>query len=161
VAGADGTIRLWDLDHSSSRLTLSRPGGAVVTALAASADGTRLAAAFKDRTVSVWRLPDGATEQTIDTAHGVLGGLALTTDGRQLAVGAGDGGAHVYRVADGEELGAARRHGDSVTTVRFLGADRLLTLSDDGTAAVTDCLPCRPFEQVLAEATTRDREGGT
>ena len=161
VAGADGAIRLWDLDRQSARSTLSRPGGAAVTSMAVSADGSRLAAAAKDRTVTVWRLPDGVAEQTIDTAYGVLGGVGLSTDGEQLAVGAGDAGAHVYRVADGEELGAVRRHGDSVTTVRFLGTDQLLTLSDDGTAAVSDCLPCRPFEQVLTEATTRDREGGT
>jgi WD40 repeat protein len=129
--------------------------------MAASADGRRLATAFTDRTVTVWRLPDGVVERTVDTAYGALGGVALTPDGEQLVVGAGDAGAHVHRVADGEELGAVRRHGDSVTTVRFVGADRLLTLSHDGTAAVTDCLPCRPFDQVLAEAMTRDREGGT
>lgn len=161
VAGADGAIRVWDPDHQSWPTTLRRAGDAAVTAMAASADGRRLAAAFTDRTVQVWRLPDGVAEPAMDTAYGALGGIALTADGTQLVVGAGDAGAHVYRVADGEELGTVHRHGDSVTAVRFLAGDRLLTLSHDGTAAVSDCLPCRPFQQVLTEATTRDREGGT
>lgn len=125
--------------------------------MSVSADGNRLATAYVDRTVAVWRLADGARLQMIESAHGALGGTALTTNGERLAVGTSDGRAHVFDVRTGEELGFVGRHGDSVNAVRFLDDDRLLTLSSDGTAAVSDCSPCLPFGQALATARARER----
>jgi hypothetical protein len=49
------------------------------------------------------------------------------------------------------------RHGDAVNSVRFVGGDRLLTASDDGTAAIFACSVCRPMSEILAEARRKDR----
>jgi WD40 repeat protein/tRNA A-37 threonylcarbamoyl transferase component Bud32 len=85
-AGADATIRLWDVDPARE-LRVLRGHGGPVTAVVFSPDGERLFSAGRDGTVRIWDTTSGQPLLTLEGADGPIHSLALSHDGRTLAAG--------------------------------------------------------------------------
>ena len=79
--------------------------GNEVYGLAYSLDGRWLATGSRDRSIKVWRVPDGARALTIANAHTGLGTwrMAFSPDGSLLAsTGSDDGMIKFWRPSDGQ-----------------------------------------------------------
>ncbi|KAA0146302.1 hypothetical protein FNF28_07695 [Cafeteria roenbergensis] len=88
-AGADATVRLWDVNAAVCRATLRGHSGLVATARF-SPDGLLMASGSIDRRVVVWSVADGKPVRTFEGAGGVLA-LDWHPSGGQLAVAFSDG----------------------------------------------------------------------
>ncbi|MEU1177502.1 helix-turn-helix domain-containing protein [Streptomyces sp. NPDC005820] len=94
VAGADGTLRLWDLDRTRRRPAVHRASEKALYSVSFSRDGSRLATGGLDGHVTVWtrgahRLAYAAADRVTFTGASV-GEAALSPDGRRLAAGLAD-----------------------------------------------------------------------
>ena len=141
AASTEGTIRLFDPDVSQQSVrTLGEVGGSPITSLDVSADGTYLASVSDDRTVRIWRIPDGKLMQTMDVPQNTLADVAFSPDGTVVAVGAADGAVHLWRWRDNYKLALLQRRGDSVNSVKFFpDGSKIISVSDDGTAPIYPC----------------------
>ncbi|HXO27675.1 MAG TPA: hypothetical protein VOA80_10050 [Thermoanaerobaculia bacterium] len=89
---ADGTIRLWDLDHATVDVRLNA-GGKRVLSLAFSPDGTLLAAGLgQGGGALVWQTGRPAAEARSACRGHEVRALAFSRDGELLACGAGPDG---------------------------------------------------------------------
>ena len=87
-AGADKTVRVWDLRTGALERTLEGHTKRV-NAVAMTADGRRALSAGADRTVRVWDLRTGALERTLEGHTGEVNAVAVTADGHR-GLSAGD-----------------------------------------------------------------------
>jgi WD40 repeat protein len=88
---ADGTIRLWDLDHASAGVRLNA-GGKRVLSLAFSPDGTMLAAGLaQGGGALVWQTRLPAAEARSACPGKEVRALAFSPDGKVLVCGTGQG----------------------------------------------------------------------
>ena len=117
-------LELVDLTDPRQRKRLPEPHLGVVTALAASADGTCLASGDLSGLVRVWRLPDGGAKPVEIEIRPLAEALSLSPDGKRLAVSvAADGrGAaprvEIWNVAPLRKI-ASRTMPQPVRAVRF------------------------------------------
>ncbi|WP_322753039.1 serine/threonine-protein kinase [Frankia sp. Cas3] len=170
TAGADRTIRLWDVtDPATPRLLgvpLTGPLGGhtdAVTSVAFAPDGNTLASAGWDRTIRLWDVTDPATPRLLGVPlTGPLGGhtgavfaLAFAPDGHTLASAGADRTVRLWDVTDrnaprprSEPL---KGHTDWVTSVAFARERNILaSASYDGTVRlwdVTDPAAPRPLRE--------------
>ncbi len=89
LGGTDGTIKIWDMIRRESRITFG--GGAAITALVFSADGSRLAAADGDGWLRVytWETSTPLLERqssVLGTTRLLAHAVAFSPDAEQLAV---------------------------------------------------------------------------
>jgi len=89
LGGMDGTIRVWDMIRREARITLG--GGAAITALAFSTDGTRLAAADGDGWLRVYTWENGTAilerqSSLLGTSRLLAHAILFAPDAEQLAV---------------------------------------------------------------------------
>jgi WD40 repeat protein/class 3 adenylate cyclase len=98
-ASDDGTAILWDARHDPRATQLAHEG-APVASVAASGEGTVLAAAY-DSEVLVWTLRGAALGRRTIRGEGILK-VALSGDGRTLAAGTQSGGVLVAQTAGGD-----------------------------------------------------------
>jgi RNA polymerase sigma factor (sigma-70 family) len=84
TAGADGTVKLWDVPAGKLRATLQRHE-APALALARSADGRTLTSAAADGSVLVGDLTGKRRRKTLQLGPTLLGVAALSPDGKTLA----------------------------------------------------------------------------
>jgi WD40 repeat protein len=84
---SDGVIRLWDIASGDLRQTFSGHVG-VVTRLAFTPDGSRLASLGTDNVVNLWHLATGQRFFSLDTHGQQIRGLAFSRDGGLLVAGA-------------------------------------------------------------------------
>jgi WD40 repeat protein len=88
AVAAGRTVRIWDPATGRLLLTLSGHAG-LITRVAYSPDGRRLASVSRDRLVKVW---DAATGEEILTLRGHtsgINGVAYSPDGQRLVTSAG------------------------------------------------------------------------
>jgi WD40 repeat protein len=128
------------------------------TDVAVSSDGRFAATAGEDQSVRIWDLqkPDGEPLHVFADPTGTIAEVAFSRDAHSqwvAAVGA-DGFTYVWDRETGFLRAAVRRHGDYVNAVDFDPDDptRLVTASDDGSAAVYSCSPCDLDADELAAA---------
>jgi WD40 repeat protein len=132
-AGADGTVRLWDLERTQPFQPM-RPGGTVSALPACSPDGRLIALAGPDHTV---RLLDGHSWQVrvaLQRQPARVVAVAFFPDGRALATASEDGRLRLWDTTTGQERGPALPPFGIGPTARA-GPDRLalqLAVAPDG-----------------------------
>jgi len=90
----EAVVTIWDLVDPRRTLDLPVPG--IVSALAVSADGKRIAAGNRAGRIAVWTRPDPVARPA-SNANGWVRSLAFSPDGTWLAAGSDDG---VVRVTE-------------------------------------------------------------
>jgi WD40 repeat protein/DNA-binding SARP family transcriptional activator len=142
LGGADGSVRLLDLDTGDVRPGSGRHDGAVIAA-AFSADGRTAVTAGTDNRLIVWDVARAAARETLSGHTGGVTGLAPTADGRTLYSASLDGRILVW------DLGGAHRLGRPFAT--GLG-DALLAgvLPEQVPALVSGPVPDLPLTYALS-----------
>jgi WD40 repeat protein len=135
--GRPAAVEAWDLQGGPAVLTLEGHS-AVVTALAYSADGSRLATGDNDGGVRVWDARSGQPAFARQRP-GAVTALAFSADGTRLAAGDKDGAVTVWDAADGREVFSAGGHTEIVWGVVFSpDGSRLASAGWDGRVKVWD-----------------------
>ncbi|WP_437624537.1 protein kinase domain-containing protein [Sorangium sp. So ce1151] len=132
VSAADTTVRLWDVDSGAPLKTLDA-GAGVITDLAMSADGGRVAVSSMDGTVRVLSMQTGEIERTFQNGGRVLS-VATTADGGVVLSGDDRGAIRVWSVETGQEIGALSGHAGAVNRVVIApDGQTVISASDDRT----------------------------
>jgi WD40 repeat protein len=148
-AGADRTVRTWDL-AAGREVHVLGPLAGEVHLVAFSPDGKRLARAVQDRTVRVEDLTGGQEIIRLEYRDAVAC-LAFSPDGRYLALASG-GAPATIRILDaqtGREV-ATRAVPSSVDTVAFSPNGHCLANSAQGSVTIWEWrarLPVRPMQK--------------
>ena len=134
-SGADGTVRLWDMNRLSNEpliLNIDQTGWTQVVAY--NPDGNWLAAGGNDRTVEVWNIAsDNNFVQPFaqfSRNEGFIFGLAFTPDGTQLASGSGDGYLNIWNVEAGNLLTSAQLSESAILELAFNPIGTLLAVAN-------------------------------
>lgn len=140
-AGADKTIKVWDL--SDGRVIRDLSGHtSFVNALAVSPDGQTLVSASADKTIKIWDLTTGQEERTL-TGHGnFVNVLTISTDGQTLASAGADRLIRLWDLPTGKPLKTLSGHTGFINALLFSsdgqmvisgGADKIVKLWDVAT----------------------------
>lgn len=169
-AGADGSVRLWDVSDPREPVELADalPGlPGVPNAVALDPDGRLLAAAGDERAVYLYDVSDPAAPQNLGVRlagpQGAVNALAFSPDGTTLVAGSTDALVRLWDVSDPAQArpltGPLPEPGDSVTSVAFSrdggllaagGYDRTVHLWEIGDGRRPDYLASVPSGPELA-----------
>jgi WD40 repeat protein len=128
VATLDRTLLLWDVARWSER-SLEGPRS-LAAALAYSGDGTRLATANQDATVTLWDVPRGRPMVCCTGHHGSVFSLAFVSDATLLASGGIDNTVRLWDVATGQQRGLLPGHTGWVLALAFSPDGQTLASGD-------------------------------
>jgi WD40 repeat protein len=104
-AGADRTIRVWELGENEGRQIKSLIAHEdAINQIAFSPDGKTLASASADRRVKIWDASELVEIHTTEIQSDWVFALAFSPDGKRLAVGRYDGSMAVYDPVTGKSL---------------------------------------------------------
>lgn len=155
LGGVDPGLDLWaarvrQASLSKRELLLQRGHAGAVSALAFTADGSRLISGAQDSTVKVWSASDRKLLRSLSYHMVGVTGLALNARGDRLASGDGAGWLRFWDMVQQEAAAAAPPHERGVDSVAFLpGVDLAATLDMDGQAWLWDAAapagPPRPL----------------
>ena len=136
-ASEDGKARVWDMESGRQLMVLPEPED-VIYALAfhgtdkelLTLEGSR---GWTDGHLRTWNATTGELIGAIELAEAPTGGAAISEDQRWLAYGAADGFVSVVDLENQVAVQSFVGHEDIVHAVAFVGADRVLSASEDGT----------------------------
>jgi WD40 repeat protein/class 3 adenylate cyclase len=139
TAGADRTMRLWDL-ASGETVRIFSGHTDQIGGLAFSPDGKYIATSSEDKTARLW---DAVTGETIQTFVGhterITFGPAFSPDGKYLVTGSNDGTARLWDVASGKTIREFAGHKGPVYSVAFSPDGKYIaTTGEDETARLWD-----------------------
>lgn len=136
ISGAnDGTVRVWDIEDGTERLTLRGHDGAVWS-LALTPDDQTVVSGATDGTVRIWRTRDGAQQHVLREHEGSVWSVAVTPNGRLAISGSSDGTARVWDLATGTQRHVLRGHHGTVNRVAAPNDEIAVSRSEDGTVRV-------------------------
>ncbi len=101
-AGADGTVRLWDVASGAPREPL-RGHEATINFLAFNHDGKLLATAGADRTARVWDVATGEMLHVLRGHQAAVNNVCFSATGRRLATSGNDWTVKLWDAESGEE----------------------------------------------------------
>ncbi|MBK6431385.1 MAG: WD40 repeat domain-containing protein [Anaerolineae bacterium] len=145
TAGADETIRLWDI-ATGRQLQILQGHEYGVWAIRFSPDGRRLVSASLDGTARVWDLQTGQMRARLP--HGdIVWWASFNPDGRTIVTACDDGLVRIWNPTSGKLLRELRGHGARVMTANFSpdGA-QIVTASGDGTAKLWRTIDGKRFK---------------
>lgn len=117
-AGADKTIRLWNLE-TGAQIRILQGHSDWVRAIAFSPDGKSLASADYDETIKLWNLATGEPILTLKGNSDSFSSVAFSPDGKTLASGGYDKTIKLWNLTTGEQILTLKGHTKSVTSVAF------------------------------------------
>ena len=138
TTGFDGTARIWDATSGEALLTFDGHGGKAVTGADWSPDGKRIVTSCEDGDALIWDPTTGDILLTLDVGEDVwMTRAAWSPDGERIATY--DDIGRVWDASNGEELLTFTGHTASAFGLDWSATgDRLLTVSNDGTAKIWD-----------------------
>ncbi|ONG45418.1 hypothetical protein BKE38_26525 [Pseudoroseomonas deserti] len=138
VAGADGLVRLLSATAAIPATTGRHveAGRGPLAVLAASADGSLLAAAGPGGGVSVWSLPDGRLRHSLASGGVAVWSLAFSADAALLYAGGADGRLRAIDLQRGVAVGPA------MTTPGALRPARQAAIDMEGARVFRGCGGC-------------------
>lgn len=136
-------LKLWDVAKGEVLLTSQGHGKSlrrVISAIAFSSDGQRLASASQDRAVVVWDATTGKVLHTLEDHTEVVLGVAFSPDGRHVASASDDRTVRIWDTETGKPvLLPLRGHTREVISVSYSpDGKRLATASNDQTIKIWD-----------------------
>jgi len=141
LAGADGVLRLWDLERKAAIATMKGPHQILLRA-ACSGNGKIAAAGGNDDSsqcvredsIGIWDLSTGAPIQTLKGHRGRVWSLALNFDGSQLCSGGGDHLVKIWKTRTGECVRVLEGHTGNISALALtMCGEYLFSGSDDRT----------------------------
>ncbi|MFE7930045.1 trypsin-like peptidase domain-containing protein [Streptomyces sp. NPDC057456] len=137
-AGADKTVRLWDVATAKPRRTLKGHTDEVWS-VAFSPDGRTLASAGADTTVRLWDAATGRYRRTLRGHTGDVHGVAFSPDGHTIATAGKDGTARLWDADTGAYRTTLEGHTGALNAVAFSpDGHTIATASDDKTVRLWD-----------------------
>ena len=104
-----------------------------VNALAISPVGELLASGSQDKTIKLWRMPDGTKKKTITGHNSSVEALAISPDSKILASGSSDGIIKLWRLPGGNIYKTINAHNDAVKALGITPDGKfLISGSHDG-----------------------------
>lgn len=137
TAGGDATTRIWDLQQAGALVyTLRDVDNEGMYAVAFSPDSKYLVTGMSDSLLILWDVASGTRIRQFGGGKGRVTSVSFSADGQLVAASYADNNARVFTVATGALL-RVMAHRQLVHVARWSPEDgRLLTTSEDGTAAV-------------------------
>jgi WD40 repeat protein/serine/threonine protein kinase len=127
AAGADATIRMWEIETGDLRRVFQSQGGSV-NDLAIAPDGRRILSAHSDGTLRLWDVGDGKEIRPFRGHSGEVEAVVVSADGHHALSGGEDCTLRLWDVETGMELRRFDGH-----TMRV----RVVALSPDGRLALS------------------------
>jgi WD40 repeat protein len=128
---ADNTLKAWDVPVSTPIRSLNTPDAA--TAVALTADGTKLAAGGKDGSVKLLNAADFKELFKLDGHQGPVTSVAFSPNGQVLASAGADRTVRFYNVVNGQFIAAVGAHAGPVNSVAINPNGAVAhTVGDDG-----------------------------
>jgi WD40 repeat protein len=140
-AGADGTLRTWDLETGECLRTLGSSARKAqrepINAIVLSADCQRAVSASGDGTLRVWDLESGECPQPLEGHDGPVSDLAIDRDSKRAVSASHDGTLRVWNPDTGKCLRTIEGHTKRVNAIALeVGGLRVASASGDSTVRV-------------------------
>ena len=152
LGGVDPALTLWtskvrQTSLAQRELLLQRGHAGGISAVAFTADGTKMITGAKDSTLKVWNTADRRVTRAL-TYHMVgVAGLALSPDGGLIASGDGAGWLRLWDVVQQREVPTGPPHERGLDRVEFLpDGERFVSLDLDGKSWIWGT--ANPLDQV-------------
>ena len=117
-AGADQTIRLWDLETGQT-LRMFRGNMGAVHSIAFSPNGSILASGSSDTSLRLWNVASGTEIRAMTSNFGAIRSVAFSRDGTLVAGGGNDGSLRFWDVATGRDVKSIRGQFGIVYSINF------------------------------------------
>jgi WD40 repeat protein len=131
--GADGALRLWDIDKQTLIATTPSGHSQPIIDVAESADGKLVATLGNDQQVRLWRF---ASKYPLEDIRHVAGhsakGVAISADGRQLAAGDDAGAVQLWNLGGDADPLLLTGHKNQVWALAFSPKGSVLASGDRG-----------------------------
>lgn len=138
VRTVDGRVSVWDLDGSRATVTLRQRSFA--RAVCFTSDGQQLVTGDDDGHAVVFNARDGQSiPRTLPKLDASVRAVDVDPKSRRVLMATESGEVAFYNLQNGARVGSLVGHQKNVHTARFASdGERVVTASDDGTAAVFD-----------------------